>query len=402
MSPSDDRLSSDTGRTRKALAPLLAWYDRTSRDLPWRRTRDPYAIWVSEIMLQQTTVKTVLRYYERFMERFPTVEDLARAELALVLKSWEGLGYYQRARNLHRAAGIVAHDPGPPRWPQSVEEWQRLPGIGRSTAGAIHSISTDRWAPILDANVRRVTGRFFGIPSGTKGELNRLWEASDGWGEDNPRPGDTNQALMELGAVLCLPASPACGECPVASFCQTIECGREERVASPGEPAFFPLQEPLGSSSGRRMKKSPASTRKRVALVPASGPLLFEPRGEGRLLEGLLEVAGFPSAGLSPGETVAEGFFSGWRVVEELFSVRHVYSHFREEVQVLRVIPAEGKEREAIAGEKSITEGWATLSASEGLALTGVARKIVRKLRSQEDPDVLTEIRDPPPAPEGA
>ncbi len=345
------------------------------------------------------------------MERFPTVWDLARAELSAVLKSWEGLGYYQRARNLHRAAGIVAQDHGNLRWPESVEEWQRLPGIGRSTAGAILSISTDRWAPILDANVRRVTGRFFGIPSAMKDDPERFWEASDSWGAENPRPGDTNQALMELGAVLCLPSSPSCGQCPVASFCATQGSGEDER-APPGQPGPAAPPGPSGKSPGSRAKKATPPTRKRVALIPASGPLLFEPRGEGRLLEGLLEVAGFPSECLSPGDTVAEGALCGWRVVEELFSVRHVYSHFREQVQVLRVVPAEGGV--AMGGEGRAMEVWASLPASEGLALTGVARKIVRKLRTQADIGFLTDFRatgptgtretyrDLPPDPGGA
>ena len=327
-------------------------------------------------MLQQTTVKTVLRYYDRFLDRFPTVGDLARADLAMVLKFWEGLGYYQRVRNLHRAAKIVARGSDSPLWPQSVEEWQSLPGIGRSTAGAIHSISTDRWAPILDANVRRVTGRFFGIPSGSKGEMRRLWEASDAWGADNPRPGDTNQALMELGAVLCLPADPSCGQCPVFSCCATKGCGKESKPAPPEKTA------------GTLPKKVAYPLRRRVALVPASGALLFEPRGEGRLLEGLLEVAGFPSEGLSPGETVNEGGLFGWRVVREIFFVRHVYSHFREQVQVLEVVPPEGKGEAARACERSVTEVWASLSAAEDLALTGVARKIVRRLRTEGFRDI--------------
>lgn len=371
MSPSDGPLVEELSQALEARPFLLEWYDRNRRDLPWRRSRDPFRVWVSEIMLQQTTVKTVLRYYDRFLGRFPTVGDLARAELSLVLKLWEGLGYYQRARNLHRAAGIVAGNPGPLRWPQSVEEWQSLPGIGRSTAGAIFSISTDRWAPILDANVRRVTGRFFGLPAGLPGREARLWGASNSWGPGNPRPGDTNQALMELGAVLCQPSSPSCDQCPVASLCHT------RGAESPGTDGLpGPLLKP-------RSRKTPVPLRKRVALVPASGPLRFEPRGEGRLLEGLLEVAGFSSLGLSPGDRVGEGVFLGWQVVGELFFVRHIYSHFREEVRVLLISPPHE------AGDLARTcdgEGagvWASLSEADRLALTGVSRKIVERLAKE-------------------
>ncbi|MDA8110826.1 MAG: A/G-specific adenine glycosylase [Nitrospiraceae bacterium] len=377
MSPSEKRRADELFLASEARPLLLLWYDKNRRDLPWRRSRDPYRVWVSEIMLQQTTVKTVLGYYDRFLGRFPTVIDLARADLSLVLKLWEGLGYYQRARNLHRAAGIVAGNPGPLRWPQSVEEWQSLPGIGRSTAGAIFSLSTDRWAPILDANVRRVTGRLFGLPDVLPGREARLWAASNSWGPGNPRPGDTNQALMELGAILCKPSAPSCDQCPLASLCRT-------RSAESKAPEALP-----GSLPKPRAGKNSVPLRKRVALVPASGLLHFEPRGEGRLLEGLLEVAGFPSPGLSPGERVGEGAYRGWQVVEELFAVRHVYSHFREEVRVFLVSPPPGAPGAPGAKDlERVCDGdgagvRASLSEADRLALTGVSRKIVERLKKE-------------------
>ncbi len=363
MSHSDAGTSDDAALSGNALPALLRWYEANRRDLPWRRSRDPYRIWLSEVMLQQTTVRAVLGYYERFLGRFPSVFDLASAELSEVLRFWEGLGYYQRARNLHRAAGILAENPAGPIWPSSVEQWQSLPGIGRSTAGAIHSLSTNLWAPILDANVRRVTERLFGIPPDVPVRDRRLWEASNSWGRENPRPADTNQALMELGATLCLPAAPSCEGCPVAFLCKS----RTEIHAA---------KDPQGKKVGRK----PAPLRMRVALVPSSGPLLFEPRLEGRLLEGLLEIAGFSSPGLAPGETVGEGSLGGWTVVEEIGRVRHVYSHFREEVQVLKV------EAPRLPGspEEALREGgrWESLEGAGRLALTGVARKIVSALRS--------------------
>ena len=345
----------------------MSWYDTHRRDLPWRRTRDPYRIWVSEIMLQQTTVRTVLGYYDRFLARFPTVVELSRSEIPEVLKYWEGLGYYQRAKNLHRAAKIIAQDPVRLKWPLTVEEWSALPGIGRSTAGAIHSISTDQWAPILDANVRRVTERLSGLLPDHEKQEKRLWEASDAWGLRNNRPGDTNQALMELGAVVCLPAAPSCEVCPVSPYCRI---GTKEMAL------------PESSRKGSASSKGRPPVRRRVALVPETGRIHFSPRKEGRLLEGLLEISGGLFQNLLPGNNVPGGPLTGWRVVRELFSVRHVYSHFREEVRVLLVAPPVSREEVGLIGTDA-GGVWATRSEADNLALTGVARKILAKLKEK-------------------
>jgi len=389
MSPSDRTTNRDllVGPDPGVLASLLAWYDRTRRDLPWRRTTDPYRIWVSEIMLQQTTVPTVLRYFDRFIERFPSLEDLSKASLPDVLKLWEGLGYYQRARNLHRASAMIPTGAEGPLWPRTVSEWMSLPGIGRSTAGAIYSISTDSWAPILDANVRRVTERYFAIPADIRGREALLWEGSNLWGVDNKRPGDTNQALMELGAVLCLPSVPDCSHCPVSAFCRTGERGSGDRMPTEGA---------IGKKRPAEKPKKPV--RDRVVLVPASGPLLFEPRNEGRLLEGLLDISGFSSSGLAPGTLISEGPFRGFRVVGPLFSVRQTYSHFQERVQVILIAPPEKVRNPFISGEaRGEGEGarWASLEESSALSLTGVARKIVNKFMERKVP--MEVIKDPSP-----
>ncbi len=220
---------------------LLRWYDREKRRLPWRETVDPYAIWLSEIMLQQTTVATVLPRWERFLARWPTVEELAAAPAAEVLHEWSGLGYYARARNLHRAAGIVAREHAG-RLPSTVEELRRLPGMGPYTAAAVASIAFGEAVAVLDANVERVLARLVALEedsrsAGGKRHL-REWAAAL---LDPNRPGDHNQALMELGATLCTPKAPACGRCPAAGDCLGRRSGQPERY--PLRPARAPMEQ---------------------------------------------------------------------------------------------------------------------------------------------------------------
>jgi len=208
---------------------LLRWFEKNERDLPWRKTTDPYAIWVSEIMLQQTQVATVIPYYLRFLKSFPTVRHLSKADLSKVLKVWEGLGYYSRARNLHRAAGIVMnHFNG--KMPDQLEDLLHLPGIGRSTAGAILSFAFHKEAPILDGNAKRVFSRLFAV-SGSPGEGKTeqlLWQISESLipkGFSNP----FNQALMDLGSMLCTPKEPDCNRCPLRHSCKGRASGKPER-----------------------------------------------------------------------------------------------------------------------------------------------------------------------------
>lgn len=212
---------------------LLAWYDRHARSLPWRGTRDPYRIWVSEIMLQQTQVPTVEDYYPRFIERFPTVEALAQAAEEEVLRQWEGLGYYRRARALHRAARLIVRDFGG-RFPRDAEIVRQLPGIGRYTAGAVLSIAYDEREPILEANTLRLFSRLLGFRGDPRsGEGNRLlWRAAADW-LPRRRVGHFNQALMELGSEICTPRGPQCPACPVRSLCRAHEQAIQEQIPPP-------------------------------------------------------------------------------------------------------------------------------------------------------------------------
>ncbi len=220
---------------------LLAWYDRAARDLPWRRrAADPYAQWLAEMMLQQTRSETVVRYYEPFLDRFPTVQALAAAPLNAVLQRWAGMGYYARARNLHRAArDIVARFAG--RVPRTVEELLTLPGVGRYTAGAVASIAYGVRAPILDGNVARVLTRLYALEGNPTDRTVRdeLWRRA---AESLPRKrcGEFNQALMDLGATVCTPRAPRCPQCPLRTLCLAHAVGRENDL--PLRPRRTPVR----------------------------------------------------------------------------------------------------------------------------------------------------------------
>lgn len=250
----------------------MEWYDRHKRDLPWRRTKDAYAIWLSEVMLQQTQVATVIPYWERFLERFPTVEALAVAPLPEVLAAWKGLGYYTRARNLHRAAQeVVARFGG--RLPSTAAELLTLPGFGRYTAGAVASIAFGEPAPLVDGNVARVLSRLFeveGLPGDRVREA-RLWELA-GALVQGARPGDLNQALMEHGATVCRPESPPCLVCPVREGCQALRSGRVAELP----PA--------------RVRAAPQPMTLALAVWPHEGKLLLARRAEKGLFGGLWEL----------------------------------------------------------------------------------------------------------------
>lgn len=294
---------------------LLAWFGRHARKLPWRQHPHPYRVWLSEIMLQQTQVAAALPYYRRFLRRFPTVRALANAGLDDVLKAWEGLGYYSRARNLHQAAGRVVRELGG-HFPGSADEWLALPGIGKYTANAIASICLGQRAPVVDGNVSRVWARFFRIA----GELERpatqrrLWDLA---GQLVPAatPGDFNQAVMELGALTCLPRNPRCLACPLAPRCQAKAHGRPEQ---------YP----------RRRVKRAVPHYEVVAAVIRRGPrYLIGQRPARGLLGGLWE---FPGGKVEAGETLAQALRREIReelglrvrVGDELAAVDHAYTHF--------------------------------------------------------------------------
>ncbi len=219
------------------LWPILPWYDCHARDLPWRRERDPYRIWLSEIMLQQTQVSVVIPYYQRFIARYPTLQDLAAADETQVLELWAGLGYYRRATNLLRAARKIQEEYGG-RFPRSSRQLAQLPGMGRYSAGAVASIAFGEPCPALDGNVRRLLTRYLGRSDGIPDR--ELWAYLADLVERPeiaPRAGDFNQALMELGATICVPRTPRCGECPLAGGCRARAAGVQDTLPGPRKPS---------------------------------------------------------------------------------------------------------------------------------------------------------------------
>jgi A/G-specific adenine glycosylase len=309
---------------------LLAWFTREARDLPWRRTRDPYPIWLSEIMLQQTRVEAAIPYYERFVEAFPTVCELAAAPEDRVLKAWEGLGYYSRARNLHKAARMIVHGRAC-RMPVTAHEWREMPGVGAYTAGAIASIASNLPEPAVDGNVLRVLSRIFGITESIDepAARERIWSIA---ADLLPRrqPGAFNQALMDLGARVCIPRKPRCEPCPVSRWCEAFDRGIQDQL-------------PV-----RKAKKTIPHHDVVVAVIRRSGRYLIGRRPTGGLLGGLWE---FPGGKVKPGETheqalvreVREETGLRVRVGEPIAAVDHAYSHFAVTLHVYACEVAAGR-----------------------------------------------------------
>ena len=243
-------------------APLHRWYLAARRDLPWRQTRDPYAVWLSEIMCQQTRVSVVIPYYERFLARFPTPSDLAAADEAEVLELWAGLGYYSRGRNLHRAAGTIVREFGG-EFPSEAEEIRSLPGVGEYTAAAIGSIVFGHTRPVIDGNVERVLARHGAIDGDPKrGEARRELREAAEHALDVDNPGDHNQGMMELGATVCTPRSPRCETCPIESSC---------RARALGTPETFPPPRARRTPETQHWLALVVGTRGRVTTIERSG-----------------------------------------------------------------------------------------------------------------------------------
>ena len=286
---------------------LLRWYDENARELPWRGTMDPYRIWLSEIMLQQTRTETVKPYYSQFLRRFPTVFDLAKADEQEILKLWEGLGYYSRARNLHAAARVVADEMNG-MFPCCAAELKRLPGVGPYAANAIASIAWGEPVPALDGNQARVLARVLAWEDEISTPFDLLEPAIKMM--DRERPGDYNQALMDLGAAICTAKAPHCGDCPVARHCRALE---EDAVQD------YPRR------SVPMAKKQQDWT---ILLVFSGGKLLVRQRPKG-LLGGLYEFC--PVEGhLSPEEltlTLRQMGFAGPCVLDTLPDAKHVFTH---------------------------------------------------------------------------
>lgn len=298
-------------RARAIRSRLLSWYEVHRRDLPWRRTSDPYRIWVAEVMLTQTRVETVVPYYERFLRRFPTVEHLAAADLDDVLKAWEGLGYYARARNLHRAARIVVEAHGGVL-PRETEALRALPGIGPYTAGAIRSIAFGERVAAVDGNVRRVISRLYDLSDPSR---DAVLERAEPLVRDG-RAADVNQALMDLGATICTPRSPDCAACPLGSLCRARACGTQADRPGP-----------------RRARKRPHYEIAVGVIRDEDERILIARRPPEGLLGGLWE---FPGGKLEPGESLEAAVVRevreelGIRVAPEskIAEIDHAYSHF--------------------------------------------------------------------------
>ena len=340
--------ASDAQRAEVASA-LIGWYRKVRRDLPWRRTRDPYAIWLSEIMLQQTRVETVVPYFERFLSRYPTVEHLAEAPLEGVLAEWSGLGYYRRARMLHAAARAVVADHAA-MFPRTAAVLRSLPGIGRYTAGAIASIAWGERAALVDGNVARVIARLHAItedPTRGPGHA-KVWAIAESLVPADS-PGDFNQALMELGATVCTPRTPSCPSCPLQNVCVARAHGLEQELP-------------------RIAAKAPPERRALAAMVArTSAGVLLARRAAGGLFAGLWEPPaierswdGRSSKRAQANDDVIErGAFGALFGVEprELTpcgSIVHVLSHRRLEVLVVRgtLSKPEGK-RAALADDST-------------------------------------------------
>ena len=345
---------------------LLAWFRRSARALPWRTTRDPWRIWVSEIMLQQTRVDTVTPYYERFVARFPDARALAVAPLDDVLALWSGLGYYRRARHLHEAARTVVREHAG-RVPREPGAFAALPGVGRYTLGAVLSIAYGQALPALDGNVARVLARWYARPWQVKrsADAKALWALAEslvpgrgGRVGRAGRAGDWNQALMELGATVCTPRAPRCGECPVARHCRAFGAGRPE--------AYPP-------AARHRVTER---VRRAVAWLERGGRVLVT-RRRGALLDGLWEP---PGVELSPGEDATRALAAllralgvRARLADSGERVRHAITHRAIEVELWRGSPV-GR----VPGVKALR--WADPRSRE-LALTALTRKLAAKLR---------------------
>ncbi|PTX60748.1 A/G-specific DNA-adenine glycosylase [Melghirimyces profundicolus] len=338
---------------------LLDWYDQNRRDLPWRKNKDPYRIWVSEIMLQQTRVDTVIPYYERFMAHFPTLKALAQADEEEVIKAWEGLGYYSRARNLHSAVKeVVEHYGG--EVPSDPDAISRLKGVGPYTAGAILSIAFDRPVPAVDGNVLRVLSRWFALGEDiSKVSTRRRMEELDRQLIPEERAGDFNQALMELGALVCTPQSPTCDTCPVRGECRARKEGIQEEL-------------PV-----KKKGKPPVPARVTFGWIRKGDRVLLHRRPSEGLLAGMwgLPTVDHPPEESSPGETLKQTLADQGLTVELgsiLGEMEHIFSHRRWYVTLVEAL--------CLGDGGSLPEDcrWVEESEVTAYALPNVYRKAVK------------------------
>ncbi|ACL06144.1 A/G-specific adenine glycosylase [Desulfatibacillum aliphaticivorans] len=344
---------------------LLRWYEENARDLPWRRTSDPYAIWVSEIMLQQTQVKTVIPYFLRWMDAFPNISSLAEAPLDDVLKMWEGLGYYSRARNMHKAAKEIM-DRLDGRMPRTYKGLLELPGIGAYTAGAVCSIAYNQDVPLVDANVKRVFARILDMEkpveqTAATREIRGLAESLIPSG----KAGLFNQALMELGALVCTPKNPDCKGCPVSVHCLAL---KEQTVDS--RPVLPP-------------KKKTQALEVSAGVCVRDRKILIQKRLPKGLMAGLWE---FPGGKLNPGESpeqalvreFAEELEIDIECGEKITVIQHAYTRFRVRLHVFWCSMKKPAQTPALHAAEEIR--WVSPKELDGLAFPSADRRLIQML----------------------
>lgn len=345
------------------IAPEIStWYHQHKRSLPWRDHPDPYAVWVSEIMLQQTRVETVIPYFERWLAKFPTIAALAAANEQDVLNLWEGLGYYSRARNLHKAAKVLIADYDS-ELPKTVAVLQKLPGIGRYTAAAIASMAFGQDAAALDGNIRRVYARIFNVaePLGSTQAEKTFWNLAE---QHLPHgeAGDYNQALMDLGSAICTPRNPNCEECPVQQYCEAYQLDIQDMRPVP------------------KTKKAVPHHVHAAAVIVEEGRVLLAQRPSKGLLGGMWEfpsgrVEGNPAKGL--GTAIERGYQLKVKRVAPLGEVRHAYTHFKvTEFAFLS---------ELIQSSDAGNLRWVALDELDDYPMGKIDRRIAKKLQRNEE-----------------
>jgi A/G-specific adenine glycosylase len=384
-----DQLSSDA--TRFIRRALLAFFDASARDLPWRRSRDPYAVWVSEVMAQQTRLDTVIPYYARWMQQFPDVHALAAAPVDDVLKQWEGLGYYSRARNLHAAARIIAERHGG-TLPGQYDALRALPGIGDYTAGAVSSIAFGVREPVVDGNVRRVLARLLDDPAPPPRRLREVAAAL----VPEERPGDFNQALMELGSLVCTPRAPRCDDCPLREHCAAHDAGtqldRPRTVPKKATPvydvAIAVLRAPDGrvlvmrrpetgllaglwSFPGRVMTERADAAAAAAQLAAAKADAGSSANAEAKAASIAAEIA----ADLAPGAVAGEPTHIG--------NVAHAFSHRREVYRCHLIEVAAHAVSDGSSGGATADRVWMG-GARDGVTLPRAQQKIHELVRGEK------------------
>lgn len=342
---------------------LLTWFGRHKRSLPWRANRDPYRIWISEVMLQQTTVAQVIPYFHRFLKAFPTIRTLSRSQEARVLRLWEGLGYYRRGRDLLAAAKIIQKDYGG-KIPRQPEILVTLPGMGRYTCNAVLSQAFDARLPILEANSQRVLARLFGLERrlGDPGVRPWLWQKAE---QILPRRrvGDFNQALMELGALVCTPKNPGCSRCPVRSGCQAFQLGKAETIPSPPHPQKIERRDSL------------------AFIIRKGAQILVAKRQDGGRWTNMWE---FPQMEFAAGSRRDAGeLLASWeglrgRVIDRLFTLKQAVTRFRITVFAYEVHYLSGELRSPYYKETR----WLTPADMAQLPMNRTHRKMAQALRN--------------------